>query len=185
MANVTNTASNVTRAIRAIVMGGSRGIGAAIVQRLLDGGATVVTMARDATDETPKAATFIRGDISTLAGVHAFAAAALDELGGVDIVVNNGFTPDEAATTDDHLNSLNGRGFIPFNFVVTDIRLASANFAGATVGVPRGLALVRPLCLSARAGIGRSPTTPRWCFGTELKQYTPTGIAASRTWLRT
>lgn len=74
---------------RAIVTGGSRGIGAAIVQRLLDGGATVVATARNNTDETPKAATFIRGDISTLAGVQAFAAAALEELGGVDIVVNN------------------------------------------------------------------------------------------------
>jgi NAD(P)-dependent dehydrogenase (short-subunit alcohol dehydrogenase family) len=74
---------------RAIVTGGSRGIGAATVQRLLDGGATVVTTARNATDETPKAATFIHGDISTLEGVQAFAAAALDVLGGVDIVVNN------------------------------------------------------------------------------------------------
>ncbi len=74
---------------RAIVTGGSRGIGAAIVQRLLDGGATVVTTARNATDETPKAATFIQGDISTLEGAQAFAAAALDKLGGVDIVVNN------------------------------------------------------------------------------------------------
>jgi len=59
------------------------------VQRLLDGGATVVATARTATDETPKAATFIPGDISTLGGVQAFAAAALDELGGVDVVVNN------------------------------------------------------------------------------------------------
>lgn len=74
---------------RAIVTGGSRGIGAAIVQRLLDGGATVVTTARTATDETPKTATFIPGDISTLAGVQRFVAAALGELGGVDIVVNN------------------------------------------------------------------------------------------------
>ncbi|WP_182527194.1 oxidoreductase [Nocardioides dongkuii] len=74
---------------RAFVTGGSRGIGAAIVQRLLDGGATVVTTARTATDETPKAATFIQGDISTLAGVLELTAAALDQLGGVDIVVNN------------------------------------------------------------------------------------------------
>ena len=74
---------------RAVVTGGSRGIGAAVAQRLLDGGATVVTTARKATDETPAAATFLEGDISTLAGVRAFAAAALDELGGVDIVINN------------------------------------------------------------------------------------------------
>lgn len=74
---------------RAIVTGGSRGLGAAIVQRLLDGGASVVTTARSATDETPKAATFIQGDIGTAAGAQAFTAAALDTLGGVDVVVNN------------------------------------------------------------------------------------------------
>ena len=74
---------------RAIVTGGSRGIGAAIVQRLLDGGATVVTTARAATDSTPKAATFLPGDISTLTGARTFTEAALAELGGVDIVVNN------------------------------------------------------------------------------------------------
>ena len=74
---------------RVIVTGGSRGLGAAIVQRLLDGGATVVATARHATDETPKDATFIQGDIGSLAGVQAFATAALAELGGLDIVVNN------------------------------------------------------------------------------------------------
>lgn len=74
---------------RVVVTGGSRGIGAAIVQRLLDGGATVVATARTATDQTPTAATFIAGDVSSVAGVEAFAAAALDVLGGVDIVVNN------------------------------------------------------------------------------------------------
>ncbi|WP_353651103.1 SDR family oxidoreductase [Nakamurella sp. A5-74] len=74
---------------RAIVTGGSRGIGAAVVQRLLDGGASVVATARTVTDETPRAATFIPGDISTPAGVQSFAAAALRDLGGADIVVNN------------------------------------------------------------------------------------------------
>lgn len=74
---------------RAVVTGGSRGIGAAIVQRLLDGGATVVTTARTATPDTPEAATFITGDISNPAGVRAFADAALSALGGVDLLVNN------------------------------------------------------------------------------------------------
>lgn len=74
---------------RVVVTGGSRGIGAAIVQRLLDGGAKVVTTARSATDTTPPSATFVAGDMSTLEGVRAFAAAALEELGGVDVIVNN------------------------------------------------------------------------------------------------
>ncbi|NAZ74301.1 SDR family oxidoreductase [Kineococcus sp. T13] len=74
---------------RVVVTGGSRGIGAAVVQRFLDGGADVVTTARSATGETPQAATFIAGDVSTPAGVRTFAAAALEVLGGVDVVVNN------------------------------------------------------------------------------------------------
>ncbi len=74
---------------RAVVTGGSRGIGAAIVQHLLDAGATVVTSARNPTEHTPSAAKFIRADLSSKDGVRAFADAALDSLGGVDIVVNN------------------------------------------------------------------------------------------------
>lgn len=74
---------------RIVVTGGSRGIGAAVAQRLLDGGASVLVTARSATDETPVDATFVQGDLSTVAGVQAFAAAALDVLGGVDVLVNN------------------------------------------------------------------------------------------------
>lgn len=74
---------------RAVVTGGSRGIGAAIVQKLLDAGATVVTSARNSSDDTPSAAKFVSADLSTADGVREFADAALENLGGVDIVVNN------------------------------------------------------------------------------------------------
>lgn len=74
---------------RAVVTGGSRGIGAAIAQRLLDAGASVVTTARNPTDETPSAAKFVQADLSTRDGVRGFADAALEVLGGVDILVNN------------------------------------------------------------------------------------------------
>ncbi|MEV6076458.1 MULTISPECIES: SDR family oxidoreductase [unclassified Streptomyces] len=74
---------------RVVVTGGSRGIGAAIVQNLLDAGASVVTSARNATEGTPSEATFVKADLSTPDGVRAFAEAALDTLGGVDIIVNN------------------------------------------------------------------------------------------------
>ncbi|APR88459.1 3-oxoacyl-[acyl-carrier protein] reductase [Minicystis rosea] len=74
---------------RALVTGGSRGIGAAIAQRLLDAGAKVVVAARSRNEETPAAATLVTGDVRTASGVKAIAAGALSALGGVDILVNN------------------------------------------------------------------------------------------------
>lgn len=74
---------------RALVTGGTRGIGAAIAQRLLDGGAEVVVAARSRSEATPAAATFISGDLLTVEGVGAVAREALEALGGLDILVNN------------------------------------------------------------------------------------------------
>ncbi len=48
-------------------------------------------------------------------------------------VVTPGFSPEEAATVDDHLNRTNAAGLLPYPFVVTDIVSAPANFAGVTV----------------------------------------------------
>jgi NAD(P)-dependent dehydrogenase (short-subunit alcohol dehydrogenase family) len=75
--------------LRALVTGGTRGIGATIAQRLLDAGARVVVAARSRNEETPAAATFIAGDVRTADGVKAIASAALEALGGLDILVNN------------------------------------------------------------------------------------------------
>ena len=74
---------------RALVTGGTRGIGAAIAQRLLDGGANVAVAARSRSDVTPANATFISGDLSTVEGAKAIAREALEVLGGLDILVNN------------------------------------------------------------------------------------------------
>jgi hypothetical protein len=51
-------------------------------------------------------------------------------------IVTPGFASDDAGTIDDHLNSLNGRGYLPYSFVVTDIQPAD-NSAGATVAAPK------------------------------------------------
>ena len=78
------------RGRRVIVTGGTRGIGAAIAQRLLDGGATgVVVTARSRHEQTPEKATFIASDLRTEGGVKSFASEALRVLGGLDILVNN------------------------------------------------------------------------------------------------
>ena len=50
-------------------------------------------------------------------------------------VVTPGFSPDEAGTIDDHLHRTDAAGLLPYNFVVTDIVSAPANFAGVTVTV--------------------------------------------------
>jgi NAD(P)-dependent dehydrogenase (short-subunit alcohol dehydrogenase family) len=74
---------------RALVTGGSRGIGAGIVQRLLDAGATVVATARNTNPDTPAGAKFIIGDVGSADGAGEVAKTALEILGGIDIVVNN------------------------------------------------------------------------------------------------
>jgi NAD(P)-dependent dehydrogenase (short-subunit alcohol dehydrogenase family) len=74
---------------RALVTGGSRGIGAAIAQRLLDAGAKVVVAARTPGNDAPAAATFVAGDVTTGEGVEAIATKAIAALGGLDILVNN------------------------------------------------------------------------------------------------
>ncbi|GII57287.1 short-chain dehydrogenase [Planotetraspora thailandica] len=74
---------------RALVTGGSRGVGAAVAQRLISGGAAVVTSARSWSAETPKGSTFISADIRTAESARQLVDAALEALGGLDILVNN------------------------------------------------------------------------------------------------
>ena len=75
---------------RALVTGGTRGIGASIVRRLLDAGAVVVASARTPVADLTAGAHFIQADVSTLGGTRDLAAQAAEHLGGgVDILVNN------------------------------------------------------------------------------------------------
>ncbi|MGP3931244.1 oxidoreductase [Nonomuraea sp. KM88] len=74
---------------RALVTGGTRGIGAAVVRHLLDAGAEVLTTARSASSTVPEGAAFVAADVRTRAGAQALAEAAQEVLGGVDVVVHN------------------------------------------------------------------------------------------------
>src|SRR5947208_9764137 len=77
------------RGKRALVTGGTKGMGEAIVQRLRGSGATVVTTARSAPADLPQPELFVAADISIAEGVERVISYVRDRLSGVDIVVNN------------------------------------------------------------------------------------------------
>jgi NAD(P)-dependent dehydrogenase (short-subunit alcohol dehydrogenase family) len=73
---------------RALVTGGTRGVGAAVVDALRGAGAQVVATARSAPAHRVEGVRFLAADLSTAEGASAVADSVLKELGGVDILVN-------------------------------------------------------------------------------------------------
>ena len=73
---------------RALVTGGTKGIGQAVVARLREGGATVFTTARERPDDLPDKTLFMATDITTAEGCAAVANAVLKRLNGIDIIVH-------------------------------------------------------------------------------------------------
>jgi NAD(P)-dependent dehydrogenase (short-subunit alcohol dehydrogenase family) len=97
---------------RVLVSGGTKGLGRATVDRFLAGGAQVITSARKALDPIA-GVEFVQADLTTAEGGEALAKAALDRLGGIDIlahVLGGSATPGGGfvALTDEHwLSELN------------------------------------------------------------------------------
>lgn len=73
--------------VRAIVTGGASGIGAAIVSALQDRGATVAVL--DLQPSSAEGVVSVTCDVSSDESVRAAVSAAVDQLGGLEVLVNN------------------------------------------------------------------------------------------------
>lgn len=74
--------------LRAVVTGGTLGLGAAVVKTLLQAGARVTTSARTLPTQPLEGVTYVAADLSTAAGVNHFAQTILQTWGGADILIN-------------------------------------------------------------------------------------------------
>lgn len=74
---------------RALVTGGTQGIGQAIVQRLLAAGASVIATARTQPEDWSSDIGFIQADVSQPKGTDKIIQESLKQFGGLDILVNN------------------------------------------------------------------------------------------------
>jgi NAD(P)-dependent dehydrogenase (short-subunit alcohol dehydrogenase family) len=134
--------------LTAIVTGGAAGIGAAVVARLLEGGADVAVFDLRI-DGANEAAFAVETDIGDDASVRAAVAAVVERFGGIDIVVNNaGIGAQgsiEDATDEEWLRVLNinvvgiarvSRAALPFLRESESAAIVNTCSVAATAGLP-------------------------------------------------
>lgn len=149
---------------RALVTGGSRGIGAAIVRLLAESGARVAVHGRAESDivsrlvaDLPGAGhTFLAADLEDAAAAAQLADRAADALGGLDIVVNNAgiyerHAPGEA-TGEDWLAAW--RRILQVNLIA-----AASICHGALKHLPKGGHIVN---ISSRGAYRGEPEAPAY-----------------------
>lgn len=73
---------------RALVTGGTKGVGAAVVQVLHEAGARIATTARELPQNPTPGVHYIAADVATAQGCTKVAEEGLRHLGGIDIVIN-------------------------------------------------------------------------------------------------
>lgn len=73
---------------RALVTGGTKGVGAAVVQTLCEAGAQVIATARAVPTNAAEGLRYIAADLTSADGAAAVARSVLEHWGSVDILVN-------------------------------------------------------------------------------------------------
>jgi NAD(P)-dependent dehydrogenase (short-subunit alcohol dehydrogenase family) len=73
---------------RALVTGGTKGVGEAVVTALRDAGAKVLTTARSKPEQLADPNLFVTADVSTPEGCATVTQAVQERLGGIDIIVH-------------------------------------------------------------------------------------------------
>jgi NAD(P)-dependent dehydrogenase (short-subunit alcohol dehydrogenase family) len=73
---------------KALVTGGTRGIGGAVAERLRETGAIVLTTARASSSDRADAGLFVAADVATAEGCATVADAVRSRLGSLDIIVH-------------------------------------------------------------------------------------------------
>jgi 7-alpha-hydroxysteroid dehydrogenase len=148
----------------AIVTGAGKGIGAACALALADAGADVVCAARTASDvddvaasvrERGRRALAVPTDVTVTEQLTALAAAATDELGGVDVLVNNagGWPPRPFLRTSERSLEAAFRFNVTSAFVLSQLVVPSMieRGGGAIVNISsRAASMVQP-CFTAYA----------------------------------
>ncbi|MGN6481648.1 SDR family oxidoreductase [Luteibacter sp.] len=74
--------------LRAVVTGGTMGLGAAVVEVLTQAGARVATSARSMPAKPVEGVTYVAADLSTADGTTHLAESILGAWGGIDILIN-------------------------------------------------------------------------------------------------
>jgi NAD(P)-dependent dehydrogenase (short-subunit alcohol dehydrogenase family) len=73
---------------RALVTGGTKGLGAALVKSLREAEVLVMTTARSTPEKPLEGVTYVPTDLTTAEGVTELARAVTERWGGVDILIN-------------------------------------------------------------------------------------------------
>lgn len=71
-----------------LVTGGTKGMGRAVVNRLADSGATVLTTARSVSADLPNSVKFVQADLASPEGAQKVISAVQEQLGSIDIIVH-------------------------------------------------------------------------------------------------